>query len=115
MGRALVYTGKNRYRHGYRRRTVSKSAFIGPTTFRFVAIAALGVLLGLYVINTTRTTGNDAVIRDISQQKESLNNQLDALTAEEARNQTATETKKKAEGQGMVQGANQVQLASPTP
>ncbi len=109
MGRTLVYRSRN-YRSPRRKKTVSPSVYVGPMAFRFVTIAAVAVLLSLYVSTTAKTTQNDALLRHLTEQKQHLTDQLDVLRVEEARNQTATETKKKAEEAGLMQGAKEVQV-----
>jgi hypothetical protein len=108
MGRRVIYSGTRYYRRGTKRQSSSAQAYIGPNAFKMISILAIGVLLSLYILNVSKSNQSEAVIRGISDKKEQLVNQLDVLKAEEARNRTANETKKKAEGLGLTQGATEL-------
>lgn len=108
MGRQAIYSGTRYYRRNTRRRSASTQSYIGPNAFKMIAIFAVGILLSLYILNVSRSNQSEAVIRGISDKKEQLVNQLDVLKAEEARNRTAAETKKKAESLGLTQGVNEI-------
>ncbi len=112
MARPLVYTGHRSYHHRTKRRVRSESTmYVGPMAFRFVTIAAIGVLLTLYVMNQARAGQNNAMLQRLTQQKEDLVNRLEVLKVEEARSATATKTKDDAEHRlGLTQGAPEVQL-----
>lgn len=113
MGRQVIYSGTRYYRRSRTVRSASTQAYIGPNAFKMIAILAVGILLSLYVLNISRSNQSEAVIRGLSDKKEQLVNQLDVLKAEEARNRTATETKKKAESMGLTQGVTEVGVVAP--
>ncbi len=112
MGRSVVYTGSRHYVPGRRQKTVKESWYIGTSAFKFVSIAAIAVLLGLYVSNSARNSQNDSLLQSLNQQKSQLNDQLDSLQVEEARNNNALKTQSAAVQMGMVQSTGQ-QTVSP--
>ena len=113
MGGQIIYSETRYCRRSRTVRSESAQAYIGPNTFKMIAILAIGILLSLYVLNISRSNQSEAVIRGISDKKEQLVNQLDVLKAEEARNRTAAETKKKAESMGLTQGVTAIGVAAP--
>ncbi len=109
MGRSLVYTGSRHY-SAKRRRTSQSNVYVGPTAFRFVALAALAVMAALYIETSAHTSSQTAALHSLSTQSSSLNDRLDALQVESTRQDTASRIKDQANNIGMTQAGTQLDL-----
>lgn len=101
MGRAIVYTGHRRYVRG-RRKSVRQSWYVGANAFKFVTVAAIAVLLALYVTTNAKNSESKALVRKLNQNQSELQTKLEALDVEAARKGNAENLNKEAEALGLV-------------
>jgi len=113
MGRAVVYTGSRLYGRGHRRKTVRESWYVGANAFKFVTIAAVAVLLAMYVTTNAKNAESKAFVRQLSHNQTELQTELDALSVESARKGNAENLNKQAQESGLVKSTTETQIAQP--
>ncbi len=112
MGRAVVYTGSRSYRRGHRRSTVRESWYVGANAFKFVTIAAVAVLMGMYITTNARNAQSKAMVRKLSQDQSDLQTKLDELNVESARSGNAENLNKQAGDLGLVKSTSETSVNS---
>lgn len=111
MGRSVVYSGSGRFGRGRRRKSVRESWYVGANAFKFVTIAAVGVLLALYVTTNAKNDESKAIVRKMAQDQTELQTKLDSLNVESARKGNAENLNKAADNLGLVKSTTESTLS----
>lgn len=69
MSKMLLLTRSNEFQTGIKKRAIKRELKIGPTAIKFVTITIVGILLLVYLTQSTANASRSIKVRDASDQK----------------------------------------------
>ena len=91
MGRILTITNSNETKTGVGKKTLKREIVIGPSAIKFVTIAIFGILLLVYLAQSTAGANRSVRVREYTDKQAELELQKERLEVEKYRLESLSE------------------------